>query len=295
MPFFSVIIPTYNRYDRVINAIDSVLTQSFRDHEIIVVDDCSTDKTPALEEIYGKKIRYIRNKKNSGVSASRNAGITISGSPYIAFLDSDDLWLPKKLEIQSRYIDDHPAIKIHQTDETWIRNGTRVNPGLRHRKIEGHIFRESLGLCLISPSSVVIERSVFDTCGMFDELLPACEDYDLWLRTTQREMVGLVPDRLIIKQGGHGDQLSKKFWGMDRFRIYSIIKVLSGYYSMITDEDRKAARETAIAKSAILLNGARRRNRDRWAVYLEDIITKLEQKDYNSIDYPNLLTEQLFR
>ena len=223
MPLFSVIIPTFNRKEETARAVRSVLAQTLSDHEIIVVDDGSTDGTPLLREEFGGRIIYL-SQKNSGVSSARNRGIRESSSRYIAFLDSDDLWLPDKLAAHREFLARNGGMAIHQTNETWIRKGRRVNPMNRHRKPSGHIFIASLDLCLVSPSAVCMERSLFDRYGLFDELLPACEDYDLWLRISSREPVGLIDRELTVKHGGHDDQLSKKFWGMDRFRLYAILK-----------------------------------------------------------------------
>ena len=280
MPFFSIIIPVYNRYHLVRRAIDSVLGQTFRDHEIIVVDDGSTDETPRIEEEYRGRIRYIR-QGNRGVSAARNTGIDASRSARIAFLDSDDRWLPAKLERQALYIAEHPGVTIHQTGETWIRNGRRVNPKDRHRKREGRIFPESLELCLISPSAVVMDRSLFETYGAFDEALPACEDYDLWLRITPEHHVGLVAEELVVKLGGHPDQLSRKHWGMDRFRICAILKLLAERGDSLPPEYRALAEKTAIRKAGILLDGAVKRNNAGFARVVRSVIDMLEVRRYD--------------
>jgi len=277
MPFFSVIIPTYNRRERLRAAVDSVLAQTFRDFELIVVDDGSTDGTEGLLEGYGSSLRALR-QANRGVSAARNAGISIASSPHIALLDSDDLWLPGKLEMQAAYIRDHPGILIHQCEETWIRNGRRVNPGRRHIKPEGMIFPQSLDLCLISPSSVVIRRDLLERTGLFDEALPACEDYDLWLRITLREKVGMLGKALVIKHGGHEDQLSRQFPAMDRFRVYSICRLLDTAGGAMPEEYREMARRAAVQKCRVLLKGARRRGKCALADALERIICSLEDE-----------------
>lgn len=290
MPFFSVIIPSFNRYDCLKKAIDSVLHQTFRDYELIIVDDGSTDKTPVITDEYGKKIIYIR-QDNSGVSRARNTGIARADSRYIAFLDSDDIWLPDKLYLQHSFIIENPDIHIHQTEETWIRNGRRVNPMKKHKKKEGRIFIESLELCMISPSSVVMDRHLFEKYGLFDEKLPVCEDYDLWLRITCSENTGLIKKELLKKYGGHESQLSKSCWGMDRFRIYSILKLLQEKGDSLGQLYRVKAVETAEKKSRILRKGAEKRNKRDFADYLEEIIISLENDSYSSINPENLLRE----
>jgi len=220
-PLVSVIIPTYNRKGTLIEAIASVLDGSFCDYELIVVDDGSTDGTSEAVAELEEPIRY-HHQSNSGVSNSRNTGVEISGGKYIAFLDSDDLWEKTKLEVQVDFLQNNAEFRICHTDEIWIRNGARINQRDRHRKFPGDIFEKCLPLCIISPSSVLMERSLFDELGGFDETLPVCEDYDLWLRMTLRYRVGFVRDPLVIKRGGHPDQLSKAYWGMDRFRICAL-------------------------------------------------------------------------
>jgi glycosyltransferase involved in cell wall biosynthesis len=288
MPLFTVIIPTYNRYETLKSAIDSVLLQTYKDFELIVVDDGSDDSTPLLESEYHSLLRYIR-QSNHGVSSARNTGIVQSASPYIAFLDSDDLWLPKKLQEQRKFIEENPDIYIHQTNEMWIKNGRRVNPMEKHAKDCGDIFLKSLEMCMISPSSVVIKRELLETYDLFDENLPVCEDYDLWLRITYRENIGLIKKNLIKKFGGHESQLSRSFWGMDRFRVYSIIKLLKNEGKSIKPEYYLEARNTALAKCRILFNGAMKRRNLKFAGNISGIIDCLEAEDYSNINLKILL------
>jgi glycosyltransferase involved in cell wall biosynthesis len=258
-PRVSVIIPTYNRAGCLAQAVESVLSQHFRDYELIVVDDGSTDETPRLLSGYDHAIRVLR-QENRGVSAARNAGLVAARGGLIAFLDSDDIWLPEKLCRQVEFFNLHPDALICQTEEIWVKNGRRVNPGRRHRKRSGMIFEPSLELCLVSPSAVMMRRELFDRVGNFDESLPACEDYDLWLRVSSRFPVALIETPLIIKRGGHADQLSRG-WGLDRFRIASITNLLKG--DVLTDGQRQAARQVLQRKCAVYAGGCRKRG--HWA------------------------------
>ena len=223
-PLVSVIIPTYNRGWTIKEAIDSVLAQSFIDFELIVVDDGSTDDTSEILDSYRDDIKVL-SQENNGVSAARNRGVATASGIFIAFLDSDDLWLPEKLSSQVDFFNSNPDALICQTEEIWVRNNMRVNPKKRHKKPWGMIFEPSLDLCLVSPSAVMIRRSLFEEVGVFDETLPACEDYDLWLRISCRYPVFLIDTPLIIKRGGHFDQLSASS-GLDKFRIKSIKKII---------------------------------------------------------------------
>lgn len=253
----SVIIPTYNRRTYVREAIDSVLSQTYSPLELLVVDDGSTDDTPALLETYGGRIKVLR-QFNCGVSAARNLGIRSARGAFIALLDSDDYWQPDKLALQMDWFDAHPEALICQTEEIWIRNGVRVNPGKRHEKQAGHIFEPSLALCLISPSAVMMRATLLEEIGLFDESLPACEDYDLWLRVTSKYPVGLVKTPAIVKRGGHVDQLSA-MRELDKYRIHAIVKILQ--QGALSAAQRTAAIEMLTRKCRIYAAGCRKRGR----------------------------------
>lgn len=253
----SVIIPTYNRQAYVGKAIESVLSQTYSPFELLVVDDGSTDDTSALLKAYQGRIKVLR-QSNRGVSAARNRGIRSARGAFIALLDSDDYWQPDKLALQMDWFDAHPEALICQTEEIWIRNGIRINPGKRHKKQAGHIFEPSLALCLISPSAVMIRTILLEEVGLFDESLPACEDYDLWLRITCKHPVGLVDTPAIFKRGGHADQLSA-MRELDKYRIHAIVKILQK--GALTVSQRAAAVEMLTRKCRIYATGCRKRGR----------------------------------
>ena len=269
-PLVSVIIPTYNRGWVVGEAIDSVLDQDFHDYELIVVDDGSHDNTPAILKAYGDRITIL-DQPNLGVSAARNRGITAAAGRLIAFLDSDDQWLPRKLSTQVKFFNDHPRAVITQTQEHWIRNGVRVNPKKKHHKFSGMIFERSLALCLVSPSAVMIKKSLFDTVGMFDERMPACEDYDLWLRISCRYPVHLIETPLIIKRGGHEDQLSKAA-GLDKYRIRSLVKIIES--GILTAPQAQAAIIKLKEKCKVYAGGCLKRGRETEAEYFYALAQK---------------------
>ena len=271
IPQVSVIIPTHNRAGCLREAVDSVLAQDFGDVELIVVDDGSTDSTPQLIEGYGQAIRALR-QGNRGVSAARNAGIAASRGALIAFLDSDDLWLPGKLDRQVAFFNSQADALICQTEELWVRNGRRVNPGKRHRKRGGMIFEPSLDLCLVSPSAVMVRKELFQRVGFFDESLPACEDYDLWLRVSCRFPVHLIDSPLIVKRGGHPDQLSR-IAGLDKFRISAIVKLLDG--DRLSVEQRRAAGRALKQKCEVYAGGCRKRGRMTEAEHYEQLAQKI--------------------
>ena len=221
----SVIIPTYNRAKKACRAVSSVLDQTFKDFEIIVIDDASTDDTIEKLKEFDNRIQVIRHSDNRGVSSARNSGINKAKGKYIALLDSDDYWLPEKLRVQTDFFNKNPDAVILQARELWIRKGKRVNPAQKHLKPSGDIFIPSLKLCLVSPSAVMFKKSLLNEVGMFDEEFPVCEDYDLWLRIAYKYPVYLIEQDLLVKEGGAPDQLSASMQGMDRFRIRAMVKI----------------------------------------------------------------------
>ncbi|HBF43204.1 MAG TPA: glycosyl transferase [Desulfobacteraceae bacterium] len=259
MAAITVIIPTFNRAWKVVRAISSVLFQTFTDFELIVVDDGSTDGTKMGLAQFARQITYIVHSSNLGVSAARNTGIRRSKAPLIAFLDSDDYWLPQKLAMQLEFFKRHPKAIICQTEEIWIRKNHRVNPKKRHKKPSGDIFKPSLSLCLVSPSAVMLKKSIFEEIGLFDEDLPACEDYDLWLRISCRYPVSLIKKPLIVKEGGHPDQLSAMYRGMDQFRIKSLVKLIKT--GALNKNQLKATMEELSKKCRIYGNGCIKREK----------------------------------
>lgn len=256
-PFFSVIIPTYNRADFLKIAIESVLNQSFKNFQLVIVDDGSTDRTKALINSYQDNRLLYTYSQNRGVSSARNLGISLSTGKYLSFLDSDDRFRNDKLQITYNTIKEHPEIKIFHSEEIWYQNGRLLGQKIYHKKPKGFVFETAVKLCSIGLSTAVINRSVFVEFGNFDETLAACEDYDFWLRVTPTCPVHLIEEALTIKQGGSFDQLSKKYPAMDRFRIYSLEKVLSS--KRLTDKDQKIAYNELKRKCEIYIKGAAKR------------------------------------
>ena len=270
----SVVIPTLNRINTLQRALDSVINQTYKPAEIIVVDNGSSDGTlKFLREQYPKITILTENK--IGVSSARNKGIKNSINQWIALLDSDDAWHPRKLEIQTSMLDS--ALKeynlIH-TDEVWFRNNKYINQMKKHKKQGGYIFERCLSLCCISPSSVLFKKNILDKVGLFDESLPVCEDYDMWLKICSSEEVLFAQDKLTYKYGGHKDQLSKSYWGMDRFRIKSIENIIKNFD--LTYKQKKHAKKELIKKLKIIINGAFKRNN---LSIVNEFSTKLEYWD----------------
>ena len=269
----SVIIPVHNRRCWVGRAIRSVRRQTLTDCEILVVDDGSTDGTgEVVVREFGTEVQVLTQPKNLGVSAARNRGILESTAEWVALLDSDDEWMPAKVERQLRALRS-TGHRVCHTNERWIRNGVRVNQRKHHQKYGGDIYLRALPLCAMSPSSIIVHRSVFDDVGLFDESLPACEDYELFLRVTNRYSVTFIDEELIFKYGGHADQLSRTHEAMDRFRVYALDAMLDS--SALTDPAKaKATRAMLIKKANIVLNGARRRDNEELSRSLAAYLTR---------------------
>lgn len=265
----SVVIPTYNRCELLKRALQSVYSQSLLPSEVVVVDDGSTDGTNAMIRKEFPEVTYY-SQENSGVSSARNLGIHHASGDWLAFLDSDDEWLPEKLLRQTKALSANPERTVCHTEEIWIRNGIRVNLPKKYAKSSGWIFTKCLPHCAMSPSTVIIHRSVFEDIGIFDTSLPACEDYDLWLRISANYPVLLIEEPQIKKHGGHDDQLSQQLWGMDRFRINALQKIIQT--GQLSNENRQAAITMLLKKAEIHLNGLTKRGKTDEAHYYQLLI-----------------------
>lgn len=271
MCIISIIIPTFNRCAWLQKTLDSVYQQTSKQYEVLVIDDGSSDATALmLQQQYPQVSYYYQN--NAGVSAARNKGLALAKGNWLAFLDSDDQWLPEKLEKQIEKLNSQPSYKVCHTEEIWLRNGVPVKQMKKHKKMAGWIFSQCLALCAMSPSSILIHRDVFEKIGVFDVSLPACEDYDLWLRITAQYPVLLIAQPQIIKNGGHEDQLSRKYWGMDRYRIQALQNIILG--KTLDDSQKQAAIIMLKKKCSIFKNGALKRGNIASAELYQQIIDR---------------------
>ena len=264
----SVVIPSYNRKDFLKRSIDSAINQTKKPLEIIVVDDGSTDGTETMIKSDYDFVKFIK-QKNKGVSAARNIGIKVSIGEWICFLDSDDEWKKDKLEKQINAMKSNPGYKFFHSNEIWIKNGLRINQKKKHKKYGGDIFDKCLDMCRISPSSVMIDKTVFDEVGNFNEDLVVCEDYELWLRICDKYKVFFIDEPLIIKYGGHQGQLSYSIESIENHRIKAL------EYLTLENLNRKNKRhaiQMLLSKLNIYLKGlVKRRKNDEIAVYEEKI------------------------
>ena len=259
-----MVIPVFNRPERVVRAVRSVLQQSYRDFELLLVDDGSEEEPDQARRLVEESGHKFFRTENRGCSAARNLGVSRSTGPLLAFLDSDDEWHPTKLEKQVRELRD-AGVRYLQNEEIWIRNGRRVNPKKRHLMEAGDIFELSCKAVCVSNSSVMVERDFFYELGCFPEDYRVCEDYELWLRAAAKEPIGLVREALTTKYGGHPDQLSRRYPAMDRFRVAALLGVLVG--EPLTATQRELALRAVVEKVEILFLGAKKRGHDTLEVW----------------------------
>jgi len=280
--FISVIIPTFNRQLLLKKAIDSVMAQTYPYLELIVVDDGSDDNTPALVAGYSRNIVYIR-QENKGPAAARNTGIRAARHDVLAFLDSDDWFTGDKLAKQLGAMQTNPSYAISHTQETWFRNGRILNQKAKHKKKGGNLFSQSLKLCAVSMSTVMIHRGIFDAYGFFDEEFRCCEDYEFWLRVSATREFLLVDQALTLKDGGRDDQVSSIYrTGMDKFRIRAIQKLL-GTGRLAPKQARLAFAELS-GKCRIYGNGCLKHGRTeegRYYLELPGLISGQENHEKN--------------
>ena len=251
-----IVIPSYNRKAFLKRAILSVQNQTFKNWNLWVVDDGSTDETANMVCTFfagDPRVKIISLKSNQGVSRARNTGTRQGKGEWVAFLDSDDEWTPEKLEKQMKFAINNPNFPLIHCNEIWIKDGKILHQKKHHKKQGGRIFLSSVRLCCISPSSVVLKRSLLREVGGFREDFPVCEDYEMWLRVTSRYSVGFVQSALVVKYGGHADQLSRRYPAMDYWRI----KALKNYImdKSLSQEEREVVQATLQEKARILLQG----------------------------------------
>lgn len=249
----SVVIPTHNRSTLVKRALDSVLQQTYPAWEILVVDDHSTEN---LNEALSTYPVNILKSTSRGVSAARNTAIRVTAGEYIAFLDSDDEWNPQKLEKQMECFQQNPSLSLVHCNEIWMRNNKRVPQLEKHQKSGGRIFEKCVEACVIGPSCTIVKSSLFKKYGLFDESFPVCEDFDLWLRISSQEEIGFIPEELVIKYGGHADQLSTQLHSMDLWRLRALAKHLESPH--LTPNELRALHHSILNKGQIYLAGLKK-------------------------------------
>jgi glycosyltransferase involved in cell wall biosynthesis len=196
----AVIIPCYNAASCLARALDSALAQTLRDSRIFVIDDGSTDQTDAVLRSYASRI-VRASQPHAGQAAARNHGIRLSNSPYVAFLDADDEWLPEKLERQIEILKRDPQIGLVYSDCST--SGTGPDAGSHFARVgiqpSGRVFERFLDSCNVFTPTVIVRRECLEDVGVFNESLPVCEDFNLWLRIAAKWKVAVIPEVLAIR------------------------------------------------------------------------------------------------
>jgi glycosyltransferase involved in cell wall biosynthesis len=246
-PTISVIIPTYNREKLIAASIDSVLAQTFRDFEIIVIDDGSTDGTADVASRYGTRIRYVP-RANEGRSAARNYALSIARGRFIAFLDSDDLYLPGKLALQVEYLENHPDVGMIYTSAYCIdENGNRL-PHVYEASVSGHIYEQVAFYVpvTITLPTVIARREVFEAVGVFDVAMDRFEDTDMWRRIAKEFEIAALPEKTCLLRTHMDNSLQQQ----EPLRLLKAVE----YYT------RKVFAEDSAVGWRILRKGAGRLN-----------------------------------
>ncbi len=262
----SVIVPTYNRRLLVERAIRSVLAQTRRVDEVIVIDDGSTDGTAnALQASFGEQIRYVW-QENRGVSSARNHGLRIARGRYLTLLDSDDEWLPDKTRLQWLWLESNPDFGMVLCDVIRMDAAHRDVEVFRRRDllpVDGHILKWVLLEPALAPASMMMRRCVYEAVGGFDETLPTAEDLDYHLRIAARCKIGVVEQSLVRAMRGH-DGLSSLARTCDDY-VRVIEAAVAASVEQVTQVDRDRALARAYARNArgMVLMG---RLRDAWAL-----------------------------
>ena len=273
-PLVSVIIPVYNRFELAKEAVSSVLGQTFRNLELIIVDDGSTDMTPILATYFrdDTRVKYIRINHSGMPGFVRNKGVETAKGKYLAFLDSDDLWMDSKLKKQVDFLEKNSAIKVVHTREAWVRNGKTISQaGFNHRRF-GDIFSDALEKCIIGPSTVLIEITLYRELRGFRDDLEIAEDYELWLRLANSNSIGYIDEALITKRAGHVGQLSEKYGQIEIFRIRGLQKLVE--QSFFNLKNQKNAELELAKKCRIYAAGCRKRNKIEEAEIHESLAAK---------------------
>lgn len=267
----SVIIPVYNREKMICEAVESVLQQTYSNWELIIADDGSTDNTMSVLGAYKKhpQISVLSLKHSGCPGLVRNNAVESAAGRWLAFLDSDDLWMKEKLEREIKLLNHSSSCRFVHSLERWERNGKVVSQVHRKHKKEGDLFETSLGKCEIGPSTVVMERTLFMHYGGFRNDLEICEDYEFWLRITAENPIAYVDRELVVKRGGHSDQLSTKYGFIEIFKINALKFLVEE--QMFEREKMVLARRELARKCKIYSSGCRKRGREKEAMEFETL------------------------
>jgi glycosyltransferase involved in cell wall biosynthesis len=251
-PLFSVIIPTYNRASKCIRAVESVLRQTCQDFDLWVIDDGSSDDTKVALEPYLGRVNY-RYQANQGTCVARNTGIQCSNGRYVAFLDSDDVWLPDKLAAMQEAIQAHPEVGVFYSSVTDVTDTGRVLWQVSARQVRGSAYLELLKADFIVLSSVVIKRDCLVETGLFDLSIKMSEDWDMLIRLARRYPIFPLPRTLVIFEYGAPDKKTRSYQRWIAEQDVVIQKAFQADPSLTPGQKRQILSSTAYVKGRICL------------------------------------------
>lgn len=272
----SVIITTCNRPHWLQRALNSVRSQTTLPHEIIVINDGADHATRCY--LNAQTDITIKHGQQRGISAARNLGLHIASGDWVAFLDDDDAWQPHKLKQQIIAIKQHPYHLWCHTGEAWYRGNRRVKQPRYLKSGGGWIYNRCLTRCAVSPSSVMIDRAWLTDIGGFDERLPACEDYALWLRLSQRQPIVYIDAPLTLKYADHGPQLSRQYRAMDAWRVFALLHML--WHEALSEAEWRDTRMMLKQKLHLLKKGAQKYKRNHYVQTYQILIDHLAGQSY---------------
>lgn len=251
MPNVSVIIHTYNNEKFIVETIESVLNQTYRDYEIIVVDDGSVDGTHDALLPYMQQIRY-HYKENGGIASAKNTGIRLSQTEFIAFLDHDDLWAPDKLKLQMECFNENPQVGLVYAKYTSFRDGKelRTKP---EKGYSGWIFKELLSKSFIQTSTVMVKKECLNAVGPYDESFSLGDEYDMFLRISKKFQCGFI-DKGLTRYRVHDTNASKDDFLFDKENL-GVYKKVYNNFTDLNGEEKKILRKRIAGYSMKVAEG----------------------------------------
>ena len=251
-PLFSVIIPTYNRTAKLVRAVESVLQQTCQDFDLWVIDDGSTDATQEALEPFSGRLNYCY-QANQGTCVARNTGIQNSNGRYIAFLDSDDHWLPDKLAVIEEAIQAHPEVGVFYSSVTNVDEDGRILWEVHAREVHGSAYIEMLKADFMVLSSVVVKRECLKETGLFDAALKMSEDWDLLIRLARQYPILAVPETLVIFEYGSPDKKTRNIQRWIAGHDAILEKAFQADPALTPDQKRKILSSVAYVKGRICI------------------------------------------
>jgi glycosyltransferase involved in cell wall biosynthesis len=254
-PLVSIILPTYNRAHLLKRSIQSILNQTYKNFELIIVNDGSTDNTrEVVENFHDRRIYYVEHEKRRGANAARNTGIKLAKGEYIAFQDDDDIWLPRKLEMQIEVFQNSPQnVGVVYTGCLRIdceRGRAFRLPSIKEKRVEGYIHSNLLKKNFITTTTAVVKRECFQHSGLFDENLPRLQEWDLWIRISKHYSFKYINLPLVISYIFR-ENISRNLDALISAQTYILYK----YFDEISHDLKMLAHHYAVIGSLLHMRG----------------------------------------